>query len=179
MRCNFCGHFSQEKNIASRDGCFLLSPVAGRHGRKSTTSFAILLACYRIGFGPPAPNRKKIGQIQVSASRGPRKIGKTCRKIGRLTQKKGSGPFSKFPAIFTKFPRGGRNLYFLANQWAKKRSKFQFFPNFRVKNEKKKKKHTHTHTWCGGFSRFNVLSSFSSLPFLALVFHLSLCFLTF
>ena len=35
------------------------------------------------------------------------------------------------------------------------------------------------HTWCGGFSRFNVLSSFSSLPFLALVFHLSLCFLTF
>ena len=35
------------------------------------------------------------------------------------------------------------------------------------------------HTWCGGFSRFNVLSSFSSLPSLALVFHVSLCFLTF
>ena len=34
------------------------------------------------------------------------------------------------------------------------------------------------HTKCGGFSRLNVLSSFSSLPFLALVFHLSLCFLT-
>ena len=49
------------------------------------------------------------------------------------------------------------------NQWAKKRGK-----------------KTHTHTKCVCFlSRFNVLSSFSSLPFLALVFfYLSLCFLT-
>ena len=64
----------------------------------------------------------------------------------------------------------GHNL----NQWAKKWSKFQFFPSFIVKNNPE-----NPHTWCGGFSCFNVLSSFSSLPFLALVFHLSLLLLDF
>ena len=51
--------------------------------------------------------------------------------------------------------------------------------DFLVKMTPISKKNTHTHTWCGVFSRVNVLSSFSSLPFLALVFHPSLCFLTF
>ena len=44
-------------------------------------------------------------------------------------------------------------------------------------NDPEKKKHT--HTLGGGFSHFNVLSSLSSLPFLTLVVHLSLRFLTF
>ena len=51
----------------------------------------------------------------------------------------------------------GHNL----NQWAKKRSRFQFVPNFIVKNDREKPPHL---VW--GFSCFNVLSSFSSLPFL-------------
>ena len=30
---------------------------------RARASFAIPLACYRIGFGPPARNREKIGKI--------------------------------------------------------------------------------------------------------------------
>ena len=45
----------------------------------------------------------------------------------------------------------GHNL----NQWAKKRSKPQNFPSSIVKHYPE-----NPHTWCGGFSRFHVLSSF-------------------
>ena len=52
---------------------------------------------------------------------------------------------------------------------------FQFFPSFIVTMTQKK----NPTLGVGFLSRFNVLSSFSSLPFLALFLHLSLCFLTF
>ena len=48
------------------------------------------------------------------------------------------------------------------------------FPHFYSKNDPEKNPH---QVW--GFSLFNVFSSFSSLPFLALFFRLSLLFLTF
>ena len=66
-------------------------------------------------------------------------------------------------------------IYISPQSLGRKKVKIPIFPSFMVKNEKKK----HTHTWCGGFSGFDVLSSFSSLPFLDLVFHISLCILTF
>ena len=49
----------------------------------------------------------------------------------------------------------------------KKTVKFSIFPSFIIKITQK-----NPHTWCGCFSRFNIWSSSSSLPFLALVFHL-------
>ena len=52
-------------------------------------------------------------------------------------------------------------------------SKHFTFPSFIVKNGQKK-----THKFVGGFSRFQVFSSFFFLPFFALVFLLSLCLST-
>ena len=59
--------------------------------------------------------------------------------------------------------------------WADLGQKSQKIPSFIVKKMAKK----HPHLKGGGFSCFNVSSSFLSLPFSALVFLLSLCFLTF
>ena len=63
--------------------------------------FAILetpLACYRIGFGPAARNRRNIGNSL------PQKIGKDCRKIGKWPQ----NPMFEPIFLFRLF------LYFLA-----------------------------------------------------------------
>ena len=62
----------------------------------------------------------------------------------------------------------GHNL----NQWAQKRSKSQNFPSFTAENGPEEPPHL---VW--GYSTFQCLSSFSSLPSLALVFRLPLCFL--
>ena len=63
----------------------------------------------------------------------------------------------------------GHNL----NQWGKQGSKFQFFPSFIVKNYPEKPPHL------VGFFTFQCFVFFPIFVFLALVYHLSLCFLTF
>ena len=52
------------------------------------TSFAIPLACYRIGFGRPARNRKKIGKYRFRPSEAlpPENRGKKSWKIGKWSQ---------------------------------------------------------------------------------------------
>ena len=53
-----------------------------------TPTLAIPLACYRIGFGPPARNRKKIGKYRFRPPKAlPLKIGKNSRKIGKIGEK--------------------------------------------------------------------------------------------
>ena len=64
----------------------------------------------------------------------------------------------------------GHNL----NQWAKKRSEFQNFPSFIVKNGPEKPPH---QVW--GFFTFQCFVFFLIFAFFALFLHLSLCFLTF
>ena len=59
------------------------------------------------------------------------------------------------------------------NWWAHFGQKSQFFPNFIVKIGQEK-----TPQKCGGFSCFQVFSSFFFLPFFAFVFLLSLCIST-
>ena len=59
------------------------------------------------------------------------------------------------------------------NWWAHFGQKSQFFPSFIVKIGQEKPPQI-----CGGFSCFQVFSSFFFLPYFALVFLLSLCFST-
>ena len=79
-------------------------------GLLTQTNIAILLACYGVGFGPPARNRKKHlekGLPRKIAGRKKAKIWENWLKNGLL------GPFSYFRLSFPYFPgevSGGRNL---------------------------------------------------------------------
>ena len=87
---------------------------------KSGSGVATPLACYRIGFGPPARNRKKIGKISVSASRGapPENRKTNSRKKGKWPQIpvlsailfSGAAEAYIFP-IFSYFGPEARNLF--------------------------------------------------------------------
>ena len=62
-----------------------------------------------------------------------------------------------------------RYIYMYGHQSVGKKIKISILLSFIVRNDPE-----NPHTWFVFFSRFNVLSSFSALPFLALNFHTSL-----